>query len=77
VLWVFYWLAFTTYAYTMATLERRLLKDRVRCIVFLVFALAVLVELMMWRKTKSMEGLGRIYEDAPNPEVQTLGLGPD
>jgi hypothetical protein len=75
VLGVFYWLAFTTYAYTMATLERWLLKDGVRCIVFFVFALAVFVGLILWRKTKSIEGLGLIYEDAPNPDVQTLGLG--
>jgi len=75
VLGVFYWLAFTTYAYTMATLERWLLKDGVRCIVFFVFALAVFGGLILWRKTTSMEGLGLIYEDEPNPDVQTLGLG--
>jgi hypothetical protein len=75
VLGVFYWLAFTTYAYTMATLERWLLRDGVRWIVFMVFTLLVLGGLILWRKMRLVEGLGLIYEDEPNPDVQTLGLG--
>jgi hypothetical protein len=75
VLGVFYWFAFTTYAYTMATLERWLLKDGVRCIVFFVLALAVLGGLSLRRRSKPVQGPGLIYEDEPNPDVQTLGLG--
>jgi hypothetical protein len=75
VLGAFYWLAFTTYAYTMATLERWLLQDAVRWIVFMFFTLLVLGGLVLWRKKRLVEGLGLIYEDEPNPDVQTLGLG--
>jgi hypothetical protein len=74
VLGVFYWLAFTTYAYTMATLERWLLRDAVRWIVLVVFTLVVLGGLILRRKTRLAHGLGLIYEDEPNPDVQTLGL---
>jgi len=72
---VFYWLAFTTYAYTMATLERWLLQDGVRWIVFTFFTLVVLWGLSRRRKPKPAEAPGLIYEDEPNPDVQTLGLG--
>ena len=75
VLGVFYWFAFTTYAYTMATLERWLLHDMVRWIVFIVFTLVVLGGLFLWRKTRLVEGPGLIYEDEPDPDVQTSGLG--
>jgi len=74
VLGVFYWLAFTTYAYTMATLERWLLRDAVRWIVFMAFTLATLGALILRRKTRLAHGPGLIYEDEPNPDVQTLGL---
>jgi hypothetical protein len=74
VLGVFYWLAFTTYAYTMATLERWLLRDGVRWIVFIFFTLLVLGGLNLRRKKRLVHGLGLIYEDEPNPDVQTLGL---
>ena len=75
VLGVFYWLAFTTYAYTMATIERWLLQDGVRCIAFFVLAGMVLGALVLWRKTMLVDGLRIVYEDEPDPEVQTLGLG--
>jgi hypothetical protein len=74
VLGVFYWLAFTTYAYTMATLERWLLRDAVRWIVFMAFTLATLGGLILRRKTRLARGPGLMYEDEPNPDVQTLGL---
>jgi len=71
---VFYWFAFTTYAYTMAALERWLLQDAVRWLVFFVLALLALLALVLWRKTMLVEGLSIVFEDDPNPEVQTLGL---
>jgi Ca2+/Na+ antiporter len=75
VLGVFYWLAFTTYAYTMATLERYLLlEDPIGWIVFMIFTLLVLGGLILRRKKRLAHGLGLIYEDEPNPDVQTLGL---
>jgi hypothetical protein len=75
VLGVFYWFAFTTYAYTMAALERWLLQDGVRWIGFFVLTVVVLGALVLWRKTMRADGLGIVYEDEPNPDVQTLGLG--
>jgi len=71
---VFYWFAFTTYAYTMATLERWLLQDALRWIVFFVLVLVALLGLVLWRKTMLVEGLSILFEDDPSPEVQTLGL---
>jgi hypothetical protein len=72
---IFYCFAFTTYAYTMATLELWLLRDDARWVGFLVLMLVVLGGIVVWRKTLPLEGSAIVYEDAPNPEIQTLGLG--
>jgi len=74
VLGVLYWFAFTSYAYTMATLELWLLHDDARWNGAVVLLLAVLGGLVVWRKTMIVDGSGLVYEDAPNPDVQTLGL---
>jgi hypothetical protein len=75
VLGILYGFAFTTYAYTMAALERWLMHDDVTWIAFLVLMIFVLGGLILWRKDM-LAGESRIvYEDEPNPEVQTLGLG--
>ena len=74
VLAVFYWFAFTTYAYTMATFERWLLQDDIRWIVFLGLALVALAALVRWRNTRLARGCSIVYEDAATPEVQTLNL---
>ena len=74
VLGVFYWLGFTTYAYTMAALERWLLLDDACWLGFLVLMLVVLGGMIVWRKTVPVGGSGIVYEDVPNPDVQTLGL---
>ena len=75
VLGILYWLAFTTYAYTMAALERWLMQDDARWVGFLVLMLVVLGGLVVFRKTRLLGRSGLVYEDEPNPEVQTLGLG--
>jgi len=75
VLGIAYWFAFATYAYTMAALERWLLQDGVRWIVFVMLTAAVFGGLVLWRKTTLVDGLKIIYEDEPNPDVLTLGLG--
>lgn len=74
VLGIVYWLAFTIYAYSMATLERWLLQDETRWVAFFILALGALGALVLWRKAELVEGLGIVYEDEANPEVQTLGL---
>ena len=72
---VFYCFAFTTYAYTMASLELWLLHDDACWVGCLVLMLAVLGGIVVWRKTLPIDGSAIVYEDAPNPEVLTLGLG--
>ena len=74
VLGIVYWFAFTTYAYSMATLERWLLQDETRWIAFFFLTLAALVALVLWRKTMVVDGLGIVFEDEPDPEIQTLCL---
>ena len=72
---VFYWFAFTTYAYSMATIERWLLHDGFRWMVFVVVAVLGFVALVRWRNETTAQRFRMVYDDAPNPEVQTLGLG--
>jgi len=74
VLGVFYWFAFTTYAYTMATLELWLLQEVLPWIAVIAILLLALAGLTLCRKTSPVEGRGLIYEDEPNPDLQTLGL---
>jgi hypothetical protein len=59
----------------MATLERWLLQEALPWIACIALLLVVLVGLILCRKTRRVEERGLIYEDAPNPDVQTLGLG--
>lgn len=75
ILGVVYWFAFTTYAYTMAALERWLLQNGARWIAFFALTLVVLEALVIRRKTTVIERPGIVFEDEPNPELQTLGLG--
>ena len=74
VLGFFYWFAFTTYAYTMATFERWLLQDDFQWIIFLGLALLALGALVRRRNIMLARGFSIVYEDAASPEVQTLGL---
>lgn len=74
VLGVFYWLAFTTYAYTMATFERWLLQHDLRWIAFFALLLLAFGVIVKWRNLQLGRGFNIVYEDAAAPEVQTLGL---
>jgi hypothetical protein len=74
VLGTVYWLAFTLYAYGMAALECWLLQDGTQWLAFLFLTLTALVALVVWRKTMVVEGLGIVFEDEPDPEIQTLGI---
>ena len=75
ILSLLYWFAFTTYAYTMAALERWLLQDGTRWLVFMSLPILVLAVLVTLRNVKLAKGFSIVYEDAASPEVQTLGLG--
>ena len=74
---VFYWFAFTTYAYTMARLELWLIREQQAApwIAVIALLLVALAGLILCRKRRSVDRGGLIYEDAPIPDVQTLGLG--
>lgn len=69
-----YFLAFTTYAYTMAALESWLLVNPLRMAVFVAVAAPVLWRLIAFRHQLVDEGTGFIFEDKTEPAVQTLDL---
>lgn len=73
-MWFLYWSAFTTYAYSMASLEFRLLQRPVRLIVFNVLALLVWQALVIYRNRVLDSEFRMVYEDAAAPQVQTLDL---
>ncbi len=69
-----YLLAFTTYTYTMAALERWALRDGSRWL-SLTVVLAVCLAALIWRRTTAnATGFSIIYEDAKRSELQTLNL---
>lgn len=75
VLGIVYCFAFTIYAYTMAALELWLMQDDARWTGFLLLILVMFGGIVVWRETIPIDGSGMVYEDEPNPEIQTLGLG--
>lgn len=73
--WFLYWSAFTMYAYSMASLEFWMLQRPVRLILFYALALAGWRALAIYRDRVLDRRFTLIYEDAPEPLVQTLELG--
>jgi hypothetical protein len=71
---VFYWLAFTTYAYTMARLEYWMLDNPARWITGLAVMLCILAGLIGYRSRVLDLGFSFIYEEEPEPAVRVLGL---
>jgi hypothetical protein len=73
-LWIFYWVAFTTYAYSMATLEAWMVLRPMRLLAF--YATAALLFLASERNRERWTRIGftLIFEDAADPVVRTLGL---
>jgi len=74
VLGVFYWLAFSTYAYTMASLEAWLLQHLVAWAIFYVLLLAALAWLVSHRNKILDAGFVFAYEDNLEPAVRALRL---
>lgn len=74
ILWIFYWLAFMTYAYWMATLEAWMIRKSWRLLLFYAVAAAVWLALEWHRRRTGKLGFTLIFEDAPDPTVRTLGL---
>ena len=71
---VFYWFAFTTYAYSMASLEAWMLARPALVIVFFALAIPALGWLVAYRNRLLDEGIAFAYEDAPEPAVRQLNL---
>ena len=65
-----YLLAFSVYAYSMASFERWLLDVPVRMMIFLMLTTGALVVWNVYR----LETGPLLFEDQPEPEVRTLGI---
>jgi hypothetical protein len=74
VLWIFYWAAFTTYAYSMASLEAWMVLRPRRLLLFYLAAAAVWWGFERYRRRGDAIGFTLMFEDAPDPIVRTLGL---
>jgi hypothetical protein len=74
ILWIFYWLAFTTYAYSMATLEAWMVQRVSRLLLFYFVAAIVWLALQWYRKRWDAIGFTLVFDDAPDPVVRTLNL---
>jgi hypothetical protein len=74
VLWIFYWAAFTTYAYSMASLEAWMVLRPRRLVLFYLAAAVVWWGFERFRRRGDAIGFTLMFEDAPDPIVRTLGL---
>jgi hypothetical protein len=74
VLWIFYWVAFTTYAYSMASLEAWMVLRPRRLVLFYLAAALVWWGFERYRRRGDAVGFTLTFEDAPDPIVRTLGL---
>jgi hypothetical protein len=74
VLWIFYWATFTTYAYSMASLEAWMVLRPRRLILFYLAAAVVWWGFERYRRRGDAVGFTLMFEDAPDPIVRTLGL---
>jgi hypothetical protein len=73
-LWFVYGIGFATYAYSMATLEARILQDGWRMALgYLLGALAVML-VYLYRNRALSEGFNLVFEEQPEPAVRTLNL---
>ncbi len=73
-LWIFYWVGFTTYAYSMATLEVWMVRRPVRLLWFYAAAAALWGWFQWQRRRWDRVGFTLVFEDAADPVVRTLGL---
>lgn len=73
-LWIFYWLAFTTFAYSTATLETWMVRKPARLVVFYVVVAGLFYLCAGYRRRWDAVGFTLVFGDAPEPIVRTLGL---
>jgi len=74
ILWIFYWLAFTTYAYSIASLESWMVQRPARLIVFYLAAAVLWAGFQLYRRRWDHVGFSLVFEDAADPVVRTLNL---
>ncbi|HEV2493747.1 MAG TPA: hypothetical protein VG204_11840 [Terriglobia bacterium] len=74
VLGVFYWFAFSIYAYSMASLEAWMIKHPLSLLPFFALAISGLAALIRYRNRVLDEGFQFVYEDEPEPAVRRLKL---
>ncbi|MBZ5610734.1 MAG: hypothetical protein LAP38_20925 [Acidobacteriia bacterium] len=72
--WVFYWMGFAVYAYTMASLEQWFLKLPIRMAGFYLLGWAVIAATMFYRNRMLDQGFALVFEEQPEPIVHTLNL---
>ncbi len=70
-----YWLGFAIYAYTLARFEAWLLLRPAWLPLFLVPAALAMTALIVYRKQVMEPGFALVFDDEPDPAVQTLNLG--
>ena len=73
VLWIFYWIAFTSYAYSMASLEAWMIVRPWRLLIFYAAAGAALYAFQRHRR-RGERVFTLIFDDVAEPIVRTLGL---
>ena len=66
-LWIFYWVGFTTYAYSMATLEVWMVRRPVRLLWFYAAAAALWGWFQWQRRRWDRVGTTLVFEDAAGP----------
>jgi hypothetical protein len=74
VLWAVYWFAFTTFAYSMASLESWMVGHSLRMVSFYASAAGIWAGFVWQKKKWDRVGFTLMFEDAPDPVVRTLGL---
>jgi len=72
-LWIFYWIAFTSYAYSMASLEAWMIVRPWRLLIFYAAAGAAWYAFQHHRR-RGERVFTLIFDDVGEPIVRTLGL---
>jgi len=73
-LWIFYWLAFTSYAYSMASLEAWMVRKPWTLAIFYSVASVIFAAFRWQRRRWDRVGFLLVFEDALDPVVRTLNL---
>jgi hypothetical protein len=71
---VLYFAAFLTYTYSMTALEYWILLKPARMAGFLAVLALVLAAMARIRRTRIDDDIELLFEDAPEPEIRTLGI---